>query len=591
MASLKTAVAEKLTRCQQKQKAEYDKQCSQRNFQVGDKVLVLLPTHASKLESKWCGPYSITLAHKDGRTYTIDTLNKRKRFREFNVNLLKSWRSREEVAALAIQHCETESFHVNDNLLNTTSSETWEDVEISSDLSPEQTVVIKNLLEQYSDVFSGLPNRTQAAVHVIDTGDAAPVRSAPYRVPQALQAKYDQEIDNMLQMGIVRPSTSPWASPVVIVPKPDGTIRFCVDYRRLNSLTKMDAYPMPRVEQMLEKVSKANFISTLDLTKGYWQVPLDKASQTKSAFVTPRGLFEFTVMPFGMKTAPATFQRMMTDKVLRGTKYLADAYIDDVEVDTMTFSEHIEALRETLQRLRENKLNARPSKCKIAMPTVRLLGHLVGRGTIRPRQVLVETISNLPQPQTKKEVRSLLGLVGYYRRFIPNFAKRALPLTDLTRGKNNKISWSEECEKAFADLKHALQTDPVLIPPQWDKVFILQVDASNRGLGAVLCQENDGGEEHPICYASRKLQPREAALSTTEKECLAIVWAVEIFRYYLFGRTFRLQTDHNPLVWLNRVKDKNRKLLSWSLILQEFDIIIEHKSGVQNQNVDTLSRI
>ena len=593
MSTMQEAVSETLKESQVKQKRLYDQQSSQRKFEVGDKVIVLLPTPGSKLESKWTGPYSVTVVHSDGRNYTVDTHNKRKRFRVYNVNLLKKWQDRDEIAALAVQDCLAEGFvHENDNLLNTGNSETWEDVEISEQLTPEQTMIIENLLKDFSDVFSGLPNRTTAAVHMIDTGDAMSIRSSPYRVPQTLQDEYNKEIDSMLQLGIIRPSTSAWASPVVIVPKPDKTIRFCVDYRRLNNVTKMDAFPIPRVEEMLEKVASANFISTLDLTKGYWQVPLDKASQSKSAFITPRGLFEYTVMPFGMKTAPATFQRMMTNKVLAGTKCKADAYIDDVEVDSSNFNEHVKALQETLQRLRDNRLNARPSKCKIAMPTVRLLGHIVGHGTIRPRQALVQTISNLPRPKTKKEVRSILGLFGYYRKFIPNFAQRAIPLTDLTRGAmSNKVQWSEDCERAFAELKHALQSYPVLQSPKWDREFILQVDASNRGLGAVLCQNDDEGEEHPICFASRKLLPRETVLSTTEKECLAIIWAVEKFRYYLFGRTFMLQTDHNPLVWLNRVKDKNRKLLSWSLILQEYDIQIEHKSGVKHQNVDALSRL
>ena len=182
-------------------------------------------------------------------------------------------------------------------------------------------------------------------------------------------------------------------------------------------------------------------------------------------------------------------------------------------------------------------------------------------------------------------------MVGYYRRFIPNFSSRAAVLTDLTRGKSpTKIKWKDAHEFAFQDLKQALQNPPVLRPPHWEQEFILQVDASNRGLGAILSQQDKEGLEHPIAYASRKLQPREEKLSTTEKECLGIVWAVELFRYYLFGRKFRRQTDHNPLVWLNQVRDKNRKLLRWSITLQEYDMDVEHKSGKNNSNVDALSR-
>ena len=442
-----------------------------------------------------------------------------------------------------------------------------------------------------SDVLSGKPNLTHVTTHRIDTDDVLPIHSSPYKIPQKLEEEVNKEIEKMLQLGIIRASMSPWASPVVIVPKPDGTIRFCMDYRKVNKVTKMDAYPIPSMERMIEKVAFAKYISTIDLTKGFWQIPLETSTIEKSAFITTKGLYEFLVMPFGMKTAPATFQRMMSEIVLRGLEF-ADAYIDDVEVDTPTsFPQHISELRQVFQRLRTCKLNARPSKCKIAMSSIDFVGHRVGGNRIEPRTALVQTIKEYPKPETKKQIRSFLGLVGYYRKFIPNFSSRAAVLTDLTRGKSpTKIKWKDAHEFAFQDLKQALQNPPVLRPPHWEQEFILQVDASNRGLGAILSQQDKEGLEHPIAYASRKLQPREEKLSTTEKECLGIVWAVELFRYYLFGRKFRLQTDHNPLVWLNQVRDKNRKLLRWSITLQEYDMDVEHKSGKNNSNVDALSR-
>ena len=444
-----------------------------------------------------------------------------------------------------------------------------------------------------TDIFSNVPNRTNAVVHSIDTGQASPIRSSPYRIPQSLIKAVNEELDEMLAVGIVRPSTSPWASPVVIVPKPDGTIRFCVDYRKLNSVTKMDAYPIPRTEQMLEKIATAKFISTIDLTKGYWQIPLDEQTISKSAFITQRGLFEFIVMPFGMKTAPATFQRMMRDNVLQDLESFADAYIDDVEVDTATtFAQHLIHLREVFNRLRQFKLCARPSKCKIGEFVVDFVGHRVGRNTIKPRDALVETIETFPKPETKKQVRSFLGLTGYYRRFVKNYADIAVPLTNLTKkGEPTRVRWTSACENAFSKLKSMLKSPPVLRPPNWDNLFILQVDASDFGVGAILSQLDMEEQGNPVAFASRKLQPREMKLSTTEKECLAIVWAVEMFRYYLFGRKFKLQTDHNPLVWLNQVKNKNRKLLRWSLTLQEYDIELEHKIGEKHVNADALSRL
>ena len=592
MAAMKEAVTDSLKTNQAKQKRYYDVKSSKRTFEVGDKVLVLLPTPGNKLVSKWNGPFTVTQVKNDGRSIEVDTGKSIKQRRTFNVNLLSKWQSRpEEMACLVEETCEMTLPHEN-NLPQLNSRETWEDVEICGELGERERNEILNLLQRFSDVFSGIPNRTAAAMHKIDTGDARPIRCGPYKVPQRLEEQVNEEIQNMLDMGIIRPSESPWASGVVIVPKPDNTIRFCIDYRKLNQVTKMDAYPIPSMDRMIEKVASAKYITTFDLTKGYWQIPLEESTIEKSAFITSKGLYEFLVMPFGMKTAPATFQRMMSDVVLKDLTF-ADAYIDDVEIDTSSsFSQHLNEIQQVLQRLRDNNLHARPSKCKVAMPMVDFVGHRVGGDRIEPRRALVKAIERFPRPETKKQVRSFLGLVGYYRKFISDFSERAAVLTDLTKGKNpSKVKWQDQHETAFLDLKKALESPPILRPPHWDEEFILQVDASNRGLGAILSQRDQNGDEHPVAYASRKLQPREEKLSTTEKECLSIVWAVELFRYYLFGRTFRLQTDHNPLVWLNQVRDKNRKLLRWSITLQEYDMLIEHKPGKKNVNVDALSRV
>ena len=592
LATMQQIVKTNLEHTQRKQKHLYDAHSSRRRLEVGDKALVLLPSPGSKLEIQWQGPYTVTKVSEDGLNYEVDTGKSKKQHRTYHINLLSKWQSRDEAAALVMPESSEMPLPHEKSVPPLGNEETWENVVISDDITEPQKQQVRELLSEFSDVFSGSPNLTHVVTHKIDTGDSPPIRSSPYRIPQKLEEEVNREIEKMLEMGIIRPSFSPWASPVVIVPKPDGTIRFCVDYRKLNTVTKMDAYPIPSMDRMIEKVASAKFISTIDLTKGYWQIPLEVSTIEKSAFITSKGLFEFLVMPFGMKTAPATFQRMMSETVLRGLDF-ADAYIDDVEVDTpSSFSQHIFELQQVLERLRNCKLNARPSKCKIAMSTVDFVGHRIGGDRIEPRTALVQAIKEYPRPETKKQVRSFLGLVGYYRKFIPNFSERAAVITDLTKGKSpTKIIWEEIHESAFQDLKQALQNFPILRPPHWDQEFILQVDASNRGLGAILSQKDQEGLEHPVAYASRKLQPREEKLSTTEKECLGIVWAVELFRYYLFGRKFRLQTDHNPLVWLNQVRDKNRKLLRWSVTLQEYEMIIEHKSGKNNSNVDALSRV
>ena len=316
------------------------------------------------------------------------------------------------------------------------------------------------------------------------------------------------------------------------------------------------------------------------LTKRYWQIPLETSTIEKSAFITTKGLYKFLVLPFGMKTALATFQRMISEIVFKGLEF-AFSYIDDVKVDMpFSFFQHISELQQDLQRLCECKLNAGPSKCKIAMSTVDFVGHRVAGDCIEPITALVQSIKSYPRPQTKKQVRSFLGLVRYYCKLIPNFSNRAAVLTDLTRTKSpTKIKRQAAHELAFQDLKQALHRPPILKPANWNCEFILEVDASNRSLGAILSQIDEDGLEHPVAYASRKLEPREVRPSTTEKECLAIVWAVQLFRYYLFGRKFRLQTKHNPLVCLNKGHDKNWKLLRWSITLQKYDMVVEHRSG------------
>ena len=329
------------------------------------------------------------------------------------MNLLRLWKTRDELASFVSSGPVTENVLHEHSFSSREGKETWKDVKISSELNKEQIKRVQQLLEEFSDIFSNVPDRTNAVVHNIVTGQASPIRSSPYRIPQSLLKAVNEELDEMLAMGKVRPSASPWASPVVIVPKPDGTIRFCIDYRKLNSVTKIDAYPIPRTEEMPEKIARAKFISKIDLTKGYWQIPLDERTIPKSAFITPRGLFEFVVMPFGMKTAPATFQRMMRDSVLQGLESFADACIDDIEIDTADtledvetiFAQHLTHLREVFDRLRKVGLRARPSKHIIGESVVDFVGHRVGRNSIKPRDALVETIDQFPRPKTKKQVR------------------------------------------------------------------------------------------------------------------------------------------------------------------------------------------
>ena len=329
----------------------------------------------------------------------------------------------------------------------------------------------------------------------------------------------------------------------------------------------------------------------MDLIRGYWQVPVAEKAREKTAFVTPFGLYQFRMMPFGLQGAPATFQRMM-DQLLRGLEGFAAAYLDDLVIYSDSWEEHLLHIKKVFDRLREAGLTAKPRKCQFAMKQCIYLGHVVGNGVIRPEHSKVEAMMSFPVPQTKKQVRAFLGVTGYYRKFIPNFATVAAPLTDLIRkNRPNQVVWTSTCDKAFTELKKQLCSDPVLKSPDFDRAFILQTDASNRGVGAVLSQIDDNGEEHPVAYFSRKLLEREEKYSTIEKECLAIKLAIQAFRVYLLGKPFTIQTDHRSLEWLDRLKENNARLTRWSLALQPYKFTVQYRMGKANSNADGLSRI
>jgi hypothetical protein len=376
---------------------------------------------------------------------------------------------------------------------------------------------------------------------------------------------------------------------MVIVPKKDGTLRLCVDYRRLNQVATFDAYPMPRVEEVFENIGMATYITTLDLARGYWQIPMDESSREVTAFITPFGLFEFLVMPFGLHTAPATFQRLM-NSLLRDFQKFSGAYLDDVVIFSCSWGEHMEHLSSVFTTLHKAGLTIKPSKCSFGFDRTLYLGHIIGGGDIRPDPQKVEAVVNFQRPITKRDVRSFLGLIGYYRKFLKDFSNKAAPLTALTKkGQPDRVNWSEECEASFRVLKQHMVCAPVLYVADPQKPFVLQTDASDMGLGAVLSQEHDN-EEHPVAFASRKLSPAEKKYSTIEKECLALVWGIRYFHVYLFGNRFKAETDHQPLKWLHQMQNSNNRLTRWALALQPYNFTLQHRAGFQNANADALSR-
>ncbi|XP_062586907.1 uncharacterized protein LOC134248532 [Saccostrea cucullata] len=410
------------------------------------------------------------------------------------------------------------------------TTETISDLVFGHGLTQVQRQSLRDVCQKFSRIFTSKPGKCDVISHTIKTTSENPITQRPYRIPEAKKQEVKESLNEMLEQGLITPSKSPWASPIVLVNKPDGTIRICVDYRKLNEITLTDPYPIPRMSDIFEKIGSAKYLSRFDLTKGYWQVPLAKETREKSAFITPFGLFEFTVMPFGMKTSPASFIRLM-DRILDGTQNTV-AYFDDIIVYSQTWEDHIKHVTELLQRIYEANLTIRPSKCKLGAAEIICLGHIVGGGTIRPDPRKLKAMEDFPLPLTKKELRSFLGLTGYYRQYIGSYADITVPLTDLLRkSQPTELKWTEREVQSFKKLKEALMTAPVLVNPNFNLPFVLQTDASNNAIGAVLSQQLPDGD-HPVAYLSKKLLPREKNYSTIEKELLAIVWAIGSFSNY-----------------------------------------------------------
>ena len=453
-----------------------------------------------------------------------------------------------------------------------------------------QKEMLYNLLYEFSGLFSQGSHdlgRTDLVKHRINTGTAAPVRQPPRRFPFAKREEADKAIAEMKDDGIIEPSASPWSSPVVLVKKKDGSTRFCVDYRKLNSVTHKDSYPLPRIDDTLEALAGSRWFSTLDLKSGYWQVELDKEDKEKTAFSAGNGLWQFTVMPFGLCNAPATFERLM-EQVLAGLPItVALVYLDDVLVPGVSFLNHVSNLRQIFTRLQKAKLKLSPKKCILFQREVNYLGHVVGEEGISTDPQKIRAISAWPTPADASEVKSFIGLCSYYRRYIQSFSDISQPLYRCTEEK--PFRWSREAEMAFFQLKQALTSAPVLGYPNPNGKFILDTDASNAGIGAVLSQLQDG-QERVIAYFSRSLNRAEHQYCVTRKELLAMVKAVRHFHCYLYGRSFVLRTDHAALRWLLNFKAPEGQLARWIEQLQQYDFDVQHRSGASHSNADALSR-
>ena len=459
-------------------------------------------------------------------------------------------------------------------------------------LTPESSARLQSVLGKFSDLVHDKLTKTSIMSHSIETGDAPPFRCRQYPFSPALMRELNLELDRMLADGIISPASSPWSSPVLMVRKKTGEYRFCFDGRRLNEVTIQDSYPLPRIDVLLSKLSRAKFFSSVDLKSAYWQIPLDEASKPKTAFVVHgRGQFLFERLPFGLADSGRKMQRLMDFVFGPCLEPYILCYQDDLILATDTFEKHLEMLKLVAEKLKDANLTVNLEKCKFCRSSLPFLGFVVDQQGLHPDPDKVKAMVEFPRPTTVTQVKRFIGLTSYYRRFVPHFSTISAPITALISGKrkSNEISWTEEAIEAFDRLKSCLVTAPVLVSPDFTKPFVIQTDASNYGLAAVLIQEIEGFE-HPIAYASKTMNPAQKNYTTTEQEMLALLFGVEAYRSYVEGTKFKVITDHHSLLWLKNLKNPTGRLARWSLTLSQYDFTIEHRKGALNVVPDALSR-
>ncbi|KAL4377359.1 hypothetical protein GQ457_02G020790 [Hibiscus cannabinus] len=443
------------------------------------------------------------------------------------------------------------------------------------------------LLHDFQDVFHNpetLPpvRATDHAIHLVP--HAQPVNVRPYRYPHFQKAEVERQIRQLLAHQLIRPSNSPFSSPVILVKKKDGTWRFCIDYRALNAVTVKDKFPIPTADELFDELGHARFFSKLDLLAGYHQIRVQAADVPKTAFRTHEGHYEFLVMPFGLTNAPSTFQATMTDLFKPFLRKFVLIFLDDILVYSEDWQDHLRHVRLVLQLLRENGFVAKRSKCDFGRESIDYLGHIVSSKGLAVDPAKVAAIQSWPTPSNIKGVRGFLGIAGYYRRFIQGFASLAAPLSDLLK-KGEPFVWTAAAQSAMQELKDRLCSAPILRLPDFTKEFVVETDASGVGIGAVLQQEG-----RPLAYFSQKLSPRMQGASTYNREMYAITQAVGKWRQYLLGRRFSIITDQRSLRELTQQTIQTPEQQRWLSKLIGFDFDIKYRPGRQNDVADALSR-
>jgi hypothetical protein len=444
--------------------------------------------------------------------------------------------------------------------------------------------VVREFLDVFPEELSGLPPERDVEFSIELKPGTAPVSRRSYRMPPNELAELKTQLQDLLEKGFIRPSSSPWGCPAIFVKKKDQTLRMCVDYRPLNEVTIKNKYPLPRIDLLFDQLVEAKVFSKIDLRSGYHQIRVRLEDIPKTAFTTRYGLYEYFVMSFELTNAPAHFTYLMNSVFMLELDKFVVVFIDDILIYSKSKEEHATHLRVVLTRLWEHKLYAKFSKCEFWLDRVPFLGHILSAEGVAVDPSKVKDILEWKPPTTVHLVRSFLGIVGYYRRFIPEFSKFSKPITELLKN-NVKFNWTPECNEAFEKLKKFLTTAPVLAQPDIEKSFDVYCDASSTGIGCVLMQEG-----RVIAYASRQLKRHEEHYPTHDLELVAVVHALKIWRHYLLGNTCHIYTDHKSLKYIFTQAELNMRQRRWLELIKDYDLEVHYHPGKANVVADALSR-
>lgn len=517
------------------------------------------------------------------------------------LNLLEEYFGEEENIMLTIETAEvfiiSEAEPENDVSLELPTverpcDETIGEVLTEHALSELEQQELKEIINNLKGTTNGKLGRTNLMSHKINLIEGAQPKKPPqYRCSPQIQKEIDREIERMKELDVIEESTSEWCNPLLPVKKSSGEWRICLDCRRINDVTKNEAYPFPDMLGILGRLEKSKFFSVIDLSKAYWQIPLEETSRDMTSFRAGKHLYRFKVMPFGLKGAPITQTKLMNRVLGFDLEPQVHVYLDDIIITSKTLPEHFQLLRKVTERLKAANLSISLEKSRFCQKRISYLGYTISEEGLAIDSRKVQPILDYPTPRTPKEIRRFMGMVSFYKQFIDRFSDLTAPITDLLKGKKKKPEWTKAAEQSFLKIKAVLVSPEVLANPDFSLPFVIESDASDVAVGAVLLQVLEG-IRRPIAFFSKKLSPTQQRYAPTEKECLGVILAIEKFRHYVEGSRFTVITDAQSLIWLKQISAEggSAKLIRWALKLQQYDFDLLYRKGALNVTADAMSR-